>query len=491
MPPITQQGSRTGLITAVVIFVVLFVTAAIFAIYYGVDANRTHLELETYKQTIVPKYIPSDLGEPSLDRLDQIRQANKYNTNPSMPLLTVASTISDELKNEIKPGLPDPGSAIDQSKAAVADSSAKLKAAGVTLNATEPLLPAFTTLTNQILAKQTQIKTLQDQLTAAQTEAKQAKDQFAAEQEKMAKTIEDARAQATKQEQEAAADRQAKQASFAEIEANRQKDRGTLQEELTNTSTQLRAKQAESDRLNKQLADVRNRLTSKRISTNEPILRHPDGTILRVPGNNIVYISRGSNDQIVPGMTFEVYDKNPGIPKVTTDTDEDTLPQGKASIEVIRVNPTSSECRITRVTAGSISLQEGDIITNLVYDPQVKYRFFIPKDARFDLDHNGVATAKDAEVIRRLITQWGGILQDKINVDTDFVILGREPVVPNLSPDDEKDPLRLQERSKAEAELAAYQDVVNKSHELHIPVLNQNRFLYLIGYYDQASQVAR
>jgi len=226
----------------------------------------------------------------------------------------------------------------------------------------------------------------------------------------------------------------------------------------------------------------------KRISTNEPILRHADGTILRVPGNNIVYISRGAQDQIVPGMTFEVYDKNTGIPRAG-DNDQDALPEGKASIEVIRVNPTSSEARITHIKPGGISLQEGDLITNLVYDPNVKYAFFVY--GKFDLDQNGVPTAKDGEVIQRLITQWGGRLQQKINVDTDFVILGKEPTVPNLSPDEEKDPLRLQERSKAESDLAAYQDVLAKAHELHIPVLNQNRFLYLIGYYDLASLAAK
>ena len=35
------------------------------------------------------------------------------------------------------------------------------------------------------------------------------------------------------------------------------------------------------------------------------------------------------------------------------------------------------------------------------------------------------------------------------------------------------------------ADLKAYQDVVNQAATLHIPILNQNRFMYYIGYYDQ------
>src|SRR6058998_2758826 len=102
MPPVTQQGSRTGLITAVVIFVVLFVTAAIFAIYYGVDASRTHQDYETYKGTLVPRILPDgSANSPELDKLEQLRNSNKYGLNGSMPLLTVASTLRDDLKTVI------------------------------------------------------------------------------------------------------------------------------------------------------------------------------------------------------------------------------------------------------------------------------------------------------------------------------------------------------------------------------------------------------
>ena len=44
MPPINQQGSRAGLVTGLVIFTILFVTAAIFAIYFNVQLRATDLD---------------------------------------------------------------------------------------------------------------------------------------------------------------------------------------------------------------------------------------------------------------------------------------------------------------------------------------------------------------------------------------------------------------------------------------------------------------
>ena len=108
--------------------------------------------------------------------------------------------------------------------------------------------------------------------------------------------------------------------------------------------------------------------------------------------------------------------------------------------------------------------------------------------AIIDLDHNGVATAGEADIAKRLIEQWGGKLAADINVNTDFVVIGAEPVVPNLSKEEESDPLLVQRRTQAQADLTQYQDVINKARDLHIPILNQNRFLYFIGYYDQAKR---
>jgi hypothetical protein len=149
----------------------------------------------------------------------------------------------------------------------------------------------------------------------------------------------------------------------------------------------------------------------------------------------------------------------------------------------VRVGPNNSEARVVRQTPGT-QLAEGDLIANLVYDPNVKYNFVVYGE--FDMDRNGVATPQDADVVKRLITQWGGNIMDNVNVDTDFVILGKEPIIPTFSREELQDPFNAKKLADAQAAADAYAKVRDTSRDLHIPLLNQNRFLALIGYYDQA-----
>jgi len=141
-----------------------------------------------------------------------------------------------------------------------------------------------------------------------------------------------------------------------------------------------------------------------------------------------VYISLGEGQQISPGLTFEIYDRKKGLPSLTTLNAEnpDELPSGKASIEVIRVMDSTSECRIIHLAQGE-HIVEGDLVLNLVYNTHTRFAFMVYGD--FDLANNGQPTPGDADVVRRLITQWGGRVMDQVTVDTDFVVLGKQPTV--------------------------------------------------------------
>ena len=95
------------------------------------------------------------------------------------------------------------------------------------------------------------------------------------------------------------------------------------------------------------------------------------------------------------------------------------------------------------------------------------------------------AGASDAAVIKRLVTQWGGKLVNDVDVNTDFVVMGKEPVVPAADKDDPIAQKRAQDAQKA---LDDYMDKRNQAIQLSIPIMNQNRFLYFVGYYDQAKR---
>jgi hypothetical protein len=148
---------------------------------------------------------------------------------------------------------------------------------------------------------------------------------------------------------------------------------------------------------------------------------------------------------------------------------------------VVQVGQNSSECRIVHLTPGA-TVAEGDLIANLVYDRNTTYNFVV--FGAFDIEQTSAATTEQGEVIKSLVTRWGGHVQPKVNANTDFVVIGKEPEVPALTKEQLDDPLLRAKYDQAVADLKAYQDTVNEAAELHIPIMNQNRFMYYIGYFD-------
>jgi hypothetical protein len=165
--------------------------------------------------------------------------------------------------------------------------------------------------------------------------------------------------------------------------------------------------------------------------------------------------------------------------------DEEDMPVGLASIEVEAVLQDCSECKVVKTEIGQ-HISSGDLIANLVYDRNTKYNMVVYGD--FDLAQTGRPRKGDINKIEALITEWGGTVQDKINEDTDFVIMGKEPQVDEFTPDQLSDPLNKQIQDDQKAAYDAYETVLNKAISLGIPVMNQNRFLYFCGYYDSAQR---
>jgi hypothetical protein len=201
-----------------------------------------------------------------------------------------------------------------------------------------------------------------------------------------------------------------------------------------------------------------------------------------VASDDVAYINLGSGDHIVPGMTFEVYDKRDGVPRLGDGMSPEDMPVGLGSVEVESVDHASSQVRVTLEPNQHIT--EGDLIANLVYDRNVKYNFYVY--GKFDLGQTRHPTDQDRDKILALIAHWGGRLQKTINVDTDFVVMGAEPTVEDFTQDQLEDPFFVRKKNDEEADLKAYNDILSKARDLHIPVMNQNRFLYFVGYYDNA-----
>jgi hypothetical protein len=245
----------------------------------------------------------------------------------------------------------------------------------------------------------------------------------------------------------------------------------TLQRNLEKTKADLQAAQ--------------NKLALFRPNTKESIVRNVDATITQVAPDNICYINLGFGDHISTGMTFQVYSKFEGVPKLDNGTDTLNMPKGKASIEIINVGQNSSQCRIIYTTPG-MTVSQGDLCVNVVYDRNIKPVFFVY--GKFDMDQNGVATEGEAEVVKNLITRWGGRISDKINIDTDFVVFGKEPSIPLFTAEELTNPIQKAKADEAKAAADAYNKVRDEAVSLHIPVMNQNRFLYYTGYFEASKK---
>lgn len=483
MPPTPQQGSKTALVTTIVIFAILFVSTTI--LYFSENAKRQKAQQEVRDLTL--KYEPVANDADLTGAYESLRAAATDPTSPyhNQTALSIAVAQRDALAKTITGTVTAPSAAQQQAQAALKAASAKpVTEAGATLPQNAALTDAVRMLTESIIRLQDEKTALNAQVAAAKEEAAtilanqgnllQERDaQIAA----LSSKYEDATAQLAAY-RETSIDKKVQQ-----IEANAQNQIKRAQQAQSKLQQQVSQQSATISDLQREIEKYQNRLAQIRIDPKEGIVQVADGHISRLPGNGVAYIDLGSGDQIAPGMTFEVYDKFTGIPALGDGLSETDMPVGKASIEVIRPGAGSSECRIIRTTPGE-QMVEGDLIANLVYDPKTKYNFVVYGE--FDLDQNGVTSMSDAQVIKRLITQWGGRTQTEINADTDFVVVGKEPVVRDLSEEDQLDPLLVAQWEEQNAALDAYQDVVSKANQLSIPILNQNRFLYFVGYYSQA-----
>ncbi len=213
----------------------------------------------------------------------------------------------------------------------------------------------------------------------------------------------------------------------------------------------------------------------------------PDGHVLSVPlEQNLVYIDLGKHDHVITGITFEVYDRRTGVVR-----NAQNEYRGKATIEVVNVFDNSSVARVVRKETGK-EVFEGDIIANLVYDPDIRFKFYVWGE--FDIDTTGEATVSDRRRIENMVVEWGGDLVSrvargeadrKLTYDVDFLVLGVEPPLPEVLSETEVDPQVIQTHTAAVKKYEAYQSLVAEATRLSVPILNQNRFLVMIGYYQR------
>jgi len=336
----------------------------------------------------------------------------------------------------------------------------------------------------------------------AEANVKKVTEDLIAERATNASTINELRDALNKLQQNYVASQTATDSTTKQIEAQFNKVREDTRTEVTKLNKELETKDTEIRNMQARIRDLQSDRNSVQKGT--PRVRpefNVDGEITsiieedsrnRFDGKSgLVYINRGRKDRIVPGMTFEVFDRRTGV--AADPNDRDRI-RGKATIEVMNVSEDASVARVVRTESGQVVVP-GDVIANVVYDPNMKFKFVVFGD--FDIDNVGVATSRDKDRVETMIKEWGGIVTDlrdtsgqpggtpvasALSYDTDFLVLGIRPTMPREVAG-EVDPVELARINERRKKVEAYDQLQAKAVSMQIPILNQNRFLQLVGYY--------
>jgi len=485
MPPAATpvQGSRAGLVSALIVSLVVAVAMIVVAVYESQVSSNWQRQYEQQLATDKPLLPDNAASDPRVQALLAAREQF-----PSAPDALSVSLAESEQLAKLSTGDMPADKAADavrtQLKAAV-DQVNALKGQQLvdfTIPPNVTLASALALVTDQVVTLAHANKDKQDQLAAAQQKIQdeiKAREALSAQKDQ---TIAQANARAEAAEADAKRAHEEATAATQGVQASATSNLKQEQQVVASLTGQLQSRDKQITDLNSQIRSIKQKLHLFRVNTNEPIVQHADGNIINITEQKTVFINIGSRQQVTKGLTFEVYDKNKGIPPLGDGRAEEEMPIGKASIEVYNVGPDSSECRVVKLQPGE-QLVVGDLIMNLVYDPNVHYNFVVFGD--FDLSNTNAASPTDAEIIKRLITQWGGRIQNQVDVDTDFVVMGKDPELPSK---DETDPQSVLRYNQAKQRLDGYQAVIAKAAQLSVPIMNQNRFLYFVGYYDQATR---
>ena len=308
-----------------------------------------------------------------------------------------------------------------------------------------------------------QAKQAQAALTAAQQSVTQMRSELTGQVQAMSQQI------ATAEEVNQQLQQKITQAS-AEMQEGSTERVAALRQENDQQQVALLEIRQQADELQRTVAS----LTTPEQRVDAPDVTPPDAQIIGFgPDRDRVYLNVGRNANLRLGMAFNVFDGDELI-KVN-----DSQIRGKAIVEVIRIEANSSVARVVEINDRA-RLEAGDNVANIAFDPSRVFTFQVY--GQFDLDNDGEVDLEDTDRVKNLVLDSGGELASELTYEVEYLVLGVEPEFPD-KPQDTTDLLAMKEYRVQLENYQAYQDLIAQATALNIPVLNQNRFLDLIGYY--------
>jgi hypothetical protein len=465
------RTQSNAMLYALVTFVALFVAGIVGAVIFYVKSEEYRTQLENNKTETAKIASPQEQG--ALGKIIGKVESPKsylgtlneyYNKLASTITGTVsAEDISAEVKfNDIKTQINKLNESLGK------DVSASVGPDGISL------IKQIADLKAKLDETRVQMNTLSTQQQQLQGELKTVKEEGGVKEQQLIAQV--------KQHQDNANEVQTKYDELKNQMA------AAAEEQVGAVKKQLEQKQDDLKNKEMQLTDAQEKLSQTRqslkdaIAKLEEIRRRPDkdvaayqrdAGILRVDlQNSLVFLDVGSENHVYRGLAFAIYDRNMPIP-------EDG--KGKAEIEIFQVDPKVSVARMIKSNIKNPIVKE-DLVVNLIWDSKTSNRFVVVGD--FDFNNDGRIDSDGARRIQEMIERWGGIIEQDVNINTDFVVAGRPPR-PLPKPEQAQldiDPTLQQKYAASLKTVEDYNAEMTKAGELSVPVFNQKRFLYLIGY---------
>jgi hypothetical protein len=187
----------------------------------------------------------------------------------------------------------------------------------------------------------------------------------------------------------------------------------------------------------------------------------PDGKIVSLmPGEKTGYIDLAAGDGVFTNLTFAVYDPS-----------EIVVGKEKGYVKIVNVMDNASEVVIT-TSRKTDPIVKGDVITNIVYDRTRRFHFAVI--GRFDINGDG---KDDSDLVKHMIRNFGGKIDDKLNVRTDYLVVGEAP----MSSFGGATGQQIVSDQEIRDQQKIYGEATDLAQRFWIPVLNQNRLLTLLG----------
>jgi len=471
------RGPST-IVYVLILFVFLFLTTlGLSILFYSQldEVRKTASEAETELETFAKSREQSD---PEFDRIrSEAREADrsvfKHMQTQQEAIVRQITGSGQDSPEQVRRALQELGIQDTVVTEAVGQIRSKLKTAN----------DQVTQLQDQLRARQEELQTLEQQYQQAQADRQQRVQELNARIDQLKSDY---------------------NAYQGDVDTQRDELAKRLEEAQNRAASEIRQRENEIKRLENELTkrDLRIKEILQQLKQETPEV--PDGTdsvdgkIVAVNRDeNLVYVNLGQRDHLVLGMTFEVFDAERGV-----QIDQNGDLRGKASIEIVDMGDQTATARIARESY-SRPVLANDVIANLVYDKNRTYKFYVFGD--FDLDGDGKSTLADHDQVVNLIEQWGGKVVDPrdrqrrltallgkeaaskntLPLDTDFVIVGEEPELPQPVPPGTRDPQVIKAAIQAKQKWDAYMQLRNEADSLSVPLMSQNRFLSLIGYYQR------